>query len=86
VLLDRDGRAGLLIGTDGKYLAAVYAIGDRIASRLLAPADVRRCRLVNDNVVALDLVDLGAGHIAVKLEDAAAAASCLRRLDAWRAA
>ena len=84
VLLDRDGRAGLLIGAAGQYLAAVYAIGDRIASRLLAPADVRRCRLVQDDEVALELADLGAARIALRLADGAAAAACLQKLDAWR--
>jgi hypothetical protein len=45
IALDRGGAAALAAGADGRRFALAFAVGDRIATRLLGPADLGEVRV-----------------------------------------
>jgi hypothetical protein len=78
--LAADGRSALAVDRAGHRIAVLFALGDRITIRIVAPGDLAGLRTRGRDLV-LNLADLGASWIVLRLDDAEAADAWATRLD-----
>lgn len=80
VVVARDRRGALAFDRAGDQLAILFAVGDRMTSRVIRPEDLRRCHAAGADLV-LTFVDLGAGRLVLHFATSAEAAGSADRLE-----
>ncbi len=78
--LAADKRSALIIDRAERRSAVLFALGDRVTIRIVAPGDLAGVAARGGDVV-LTLTDLGARRLILRLGDAEAAQACAARLD-----
>ena len=78
--LAADGRSALAIDRGEHRIAVLFALGDRVTVRIVAPGDLAGVAARGGDLV-LTLTDLGARRLILRLGDVAAARAWAARLD-----
>jgi hypothetical protein len=78
--LAADRRSALAVDRAERRIAVLFALGARITIRIVAPGDLAGLRARGGDLV-LDVADLGASRIVLRLDDAEAADAWAMRLE-----
>jgi hypothetical protein len=78
--LAADKRSALAVDRAERRIAVLFALGDRVTIRIVAPGDLAGV-LARGGDLVLNLADLGARRIVLRLDDAEAAHAWAARLD-----